>query len=334
MSQLLNEIWYGRHPLKWLLKPASLLFRVAAGLRRNLYASGRLRAVELGVPVVVVGNLSVGGTGKTPCVIWLAGELASRGLTVGIVTRGYGGTHRAWPALVGADSSPRAFGDEAVLLAKKTGCAVAAGPDRVAGAKLLLVDGPVDVILSDDGLQHYRLARAFEIAVVDGLRGLGNGLCLPAGPLREPPERLDHVDAVVVNSGPFRLAGALRAELVPSSVYNLESGERRSLADFRERAVHAVAGIGHPDRFFAALRAEGLKVDARPREDHAVLEAQDLEFGDTLPVMITEKDAVKCAAFADDRIWCVVAELAFDAGDAERLLRSLMRCLDIGEWTH
>lgn len=331
MSRLFNEIWYGRHPLKWLLWPVSLVFAFAVRLRRQLYRGGRIASVELDVPVIVVGNITVGGTGKTPCVIWLARELKRRGLRVGVVTRGYGATSREWPRRVRPDSPAAEVGDEAVLIARRTACAVAAGPDRVAAARLLSGDGAVDVIVSDDGLQHYRLGRTFEIAVVDGIRGLGNGLCLPAGPLREGGTRLDEVDAVVVNSGPWGHAGVVRAELVPTGLYNVASGEARSLESFRGVAVHAVAGIGHPERFFAVLRGLGLDVEEHPLEDHARLVADDMSFGDDKPVMITEKDAVKCGSFAHERVWCLVVELRFAARDDERLMRLLMRSLGTGE---
>lgn len=327
MSRLFNEIWYGRHPLKWLLWPVSVVFAFAVRTRRRMYRDGRITSVELDVPVIVVGNISVGGTGKTPCVIWLARELRRRGLRVGVVTRGYGATNREWPRRVHPESPAQELGDEAVLIARRTACAVAAGPDRVAAARLLLEEGPIDVLVSDDGLQHYRLGRAFEIAVVDGVRGLGNGLCLPAGPLREAAARLEEVDAVVVNSGPWGHAGVMRAELVPTRLYNVASGESRPLASLRGVAVHAVAGIGHPERFFSALRAIGLDVDEHALPDHARLKARDLVFGDDKPVMITEKDAVKCGAFAHERVWCVVAELRFATGDDERLMRLLMRGL-------
>jgi tetraacyldisaccharide 4'-kinase len=327
VSRLFNEIWYGRHPLKWLLWPVSVVFAIAVRTRRRMYRDGRITSVELDVPVIVVGNISVGGTGKTPCVIWLARELRRRGLRVGVVTRGYGATNREWPRRVHPESPAQELGDEAVLIARRTACAVAAGPDRVAAARLLLEEGPIDVLVSDDGLQHYRLGRAFEIAVVDGVRGLGNGLCLPAGPLREAAARLEEVDAVVVNSGPWGHAGVMRAELVPTRLYNVASGESRPLASLRGVAVHAVAGIGHPERFFSALRAIGLDVDEHALPDHARLKARDLVFGDDKPVMITEKDAVKCGAFAHERVWCVVAELRFATGDDERLMRLLMRGL-------
>jgi tetraacyldisaccharide 4'-kinase len=325
---LLNSIWYSNHRLKWLLWPLSLVFRWLVWLRRWLYRHGWLKSVQIGLPVIVIGNISVGGTGKTPCVIWLARELTRRGYRVGIVTRGYGGRNEHWPQPVRADSSAQSLGDESVLIAQQTGCSVAAGPDRVAAAQLLLDEGPKDVILSDDGLQHYRMARALEIAVVDGTRGLGNGLCLPAGPLREPPSRLDHVDAVIVNSGDWRRAGAYEATLTLAWARHLRSGAVEPMSNFRGREVHAVAGIGHPERFFDALRNCGMAVDGRPLDDHAEIAPGDLAFDDSNPVMITEKDAVKCKTLAHDRVWSVAAELALQARDERRLMRLVMRQLE------
>jgi len=325
LASLLNEIWYSNHPARWLLWPLALLFRAAVWIRRQLYQRGMLKSTEFDVPVIVVGNLSVGGTGKTPLVIWLARELRRRGLRVGVVTRGYRGKHLDWPERVNPDSDPAALGDEAVLLARRTECPVVAGPDRVAAVAKLLAEVPLDLVLADDGLQHYRLARAFEIVVVDGERGLGNGLCLPAGPLREPPSRLRQVDAIVVNTGDWGHAGVFRGDLVPTRVVQLSSGTSKSLADFRGQPVHAVAGIGHPARFFAMLDAHGLLVDPRPLTDHADMQATDLSFEDLAPVLVTEKDAVKCGSFAHERVWCVVADFQFRDPDGQRFMRLVQR---------
>jgi tetraacyldisaccharide 4'-kinase len=283
-----------------------------------------LKAVELPVPVVVVGNVSVGGTGKTPFVIWLAAQLRQRNLRVGIVTRGYRGRAADWPRLVTPESDAREVGDEAVLLARRTACPVAAGPDRVAAAERLLEEHTVDVLLSDDGLQHYRLARRFEIAVVDGMRGMGNGLCLPAGPLREPVERINQVDAIVVNGGDWGHAGVFRATAVVTGVHRVKDGESRSLESFKGREVHAVAGIGNPQRFFDLLEDAGLEVIPHPLEDHADLDASQLEFDEPGPVLITEKDAVKCEDVAHDDVWCVVVDLQFDSDRTARLMRLIM----------
>jgi tetraacyldisaccharide 4'-kinase len=321
----LNAIWYGESPLRWLLWPAACLYRALARLRRALYARGVLKAVQLEVPVIVIGNVSVGGTGKTPFVIWLASQLRGRGIRVGLVTRGYRGTATDWPRSVAPDDDALEVGDEPVLLARRTECAVVAGPDRVAAAQRLLAATPVDVILSDDGLQHYRLGRRFEIAVVDGVRGMGNGLCLPAGPLREPAERIGEVDAIVVNGGHWGHAGVFRAAAVVTAVRRVKDGALRPIEAFKGQRVHAVAGIGNPQRFFDLLEDSGLEVEPHPLEDHAAFGPEHLSFEDAAPVLITEKDAVKCEAFAHDDVWCVAVDLWFDADKTARLMRLVLR---------
>ena len=312
-SARLTAIWYGESPLRWVLWPVAAVYRLLAQLRRAAYARGWLKTVDLPVPVIVVGNVSVGGTGKTPFVIWLAAQLKQRGMRVGLVTRGYRGTAKDWPRAVGPDDDPTEVGDEPVLLARRTGCPVVAGPDRVAAAQRLLSQTPVDVLLSDDGLQHYRLGRRFEIAVVDGQRGMGNGLCLPAGPLREPMERIHEVDAIVVNGGDWGHAGVFRADAVVSEVRRVKDRAPRTLDSFKGKMVHAVAGIGNPQRFFDLLEDAGLDVEPHPLEDHAAFGPDDLAFEEPGAVLITEKDAVKCESFAHEDVWCVVVDLLFDA---------------------
>jgi len=328
LSRLFDSIWYRGHPLQWLLWPFGLLYRAAVLMRRSLYRHGVLQSVELERPVIVVGNVTVGGTGKTPCVVWLAERLRERGYRPGIVCRGYGGSAVQWPQPVKPDDDATVVGDESVLLARRTGCPVVAGPDRVAAVRLLLNRHAVDVVVSDDGLQHYRLARAVEIAVVDGVRGLGNGFCLPAGPLREPAERLREVDAIIVNGGEWGHAGVFRAETVATEVRQTTTGITKSVEDFKGRHVHAVAGIGHPGRFFEMLEEHGMVVEPHPLPDHAAMSAADLQFTESGTVMITEKDEVKCRAFAHDDVWCVVASMRMAAPDTERLLRLLARQLE------
>jgi tetraacyldisaccharide 4'-kinase len=324
-AELLNDIWYGKSPMRYALWPVSAVYRGLARLRRTAYQRGWRPIVEAPVPVIVVGNVSVGGTGKTPFVIWLADQLKQRGRKVGIVTRGYRGKGTEWPRVVAADSDPEEVGDEPVLLARRTRCPVVAGPDRVACVETLLEHMRVDVVLSDDGLQHYRLARAFEIAVVDGLRGMGNGLCLPAGPLREPPSRLQEVDAIVVNGAGWGHAGVFRADAVVTKVYHLKDGAERTLESFRDKPVHAVAGIGNPQRFFDLLLAADLDVDAHPLEDHAEITLDELTFDEPGAVLITEKDAVKCEHLKANGVWCVVVDFKFDADSASRLMQLVLR---------
>lgn len=325
----LEEIWYDGRAGAALLAPLAGLFRCLAALRRHAYRRGWCAVVRMRVPVIVIGNLSVGGTGKSPLVAALAARLRDRGLRVGILTRGYGAAITA-PLAVGRDALAARVGDEPAMLAAVTGAQVVVSPDRVAGARLLENLG-VELILCDDGLQHYALARDLEIAVIDGLRGLGNGRLLPAGPLREGPARLDEVDWVVVN-GSAQTApahwrgrlGTLCMELVPEAARGVDDPRRwRRIEDFRGSAVHAVAGIGHPARFFAMLRRAGLDVIEHAFADHHAYHRSDLDFGDGLPILMTAKDAVKCREFADAGCWevPVVARLLPDG--AARLVDSI-----------
>lgn len=288
--------WARNGALARLLGPVGWLFSRAASQRR-----GRLEptARAIPAPVVVVGNLAVGGSGKTPLVIWLTAAAAARGWRPGVVLRGYGG-QAPGVTTVTSDSDPAAVGDEAVLIAKRTGYPVITGRDRAAAADALVATGEVDLVICDDGLQHYRLARDIEIVVVDARRGHGNARCLPAGPLREPLCRLTEVDAVIGHGGAvdekgYRfalIAGALRPVSDPASA-SPASGDR----------VHAVAGIGHPERFFDALREMGFEVVEHSLGDHHRYRAHDLRFGDDDAVIMTEKDVVKCRAIAPPGSW-------------------------------
>ncbi len=300
--------WQPFHPAAFLLWPLSLLYGLVVKARRNAYRAGWLKVSRLSVPVVIIGNITVGGTGKTPLVIWAARHLRSLGHNPGVVLRGYGGRSTHWPKDVSADSDPAQVGDEALLLARHSGCPVVAGPDRVAAARRLVTHHRCDLVLSDDGLQHYALARDLELSVLDQARMLGNGRLLPAGPLRESAGRLREVDLAVVNGDSDSQALCFR--LMPGDAVNLIDGQRRPLAEFRHTAVHAVAGIGHPERFFDMLRHHGLKFDDRSFSDHHEFVPDDLEFGDDHAVLMTEKDAVKCERFAASNHWYlpVVAE--------------------------
>ena len=327
----LQRVWYGRSLFakicSWLLRPFSWLFASIAALRRWGFRTGLLRTVRVGRPVVVVGNITVGGTGKTPFAIWLVQVLRERGYKPGVVTRGYGGKAANWPYQVTPDSDPLEVGDEAVLLAQRTKAIVVAGPDRVADAKRAIELG-ADIIVSDDGLQHYRLAREVEFAVVDSARGVGNGCRLPAGPLRESVHRLSDVDVVVVHHrdgappSNMRVGEVARVDVNSrlGDARSLTTGRRRSLAEFAGRRVHAVAGIGHPQAFFDALRRIGLTIDATALADHATITPADLHFGDTAAVLMTEKDAVKCQRFGDDRCWAVELTMQVTDEDCKRVL--------------
>jgi tetraacyldisaccharide 4'-kinase len=320
MRAWLERVWYGEaRGAAWLV-PLALLFGAVVRLRRAAYRHGWLPSGHPGRPVVVVGNLTVGGSGKTPLVAWLASALAARGLKVGIASRGHGGS-AAGPLEVTATSDPALVGDEPVLLARRSGARVVVARDRLAAARRLAPD--VDLILADDGLQHYRLARDLEILVVDGRRRFGNGRLLPAGPLREPAGRAASVDLVVVNGGAAR-AGECAMTLAPVAVVGLGSGARSALGDWRGRRVHAVAGIGDPARFFATLRAAGLEPVEHPFPDHARIGRGDLSFGDALPVLMTEKDAVKCGSLPAAGLAYLEVTARFEDRDAERILARVL----------
>jgi tetraacyldisaccharide 4'-kinase len=312
--------WYRRGLLAWLLWPLSLVFRLLVALRRLLYWLRVLPSAHPGLPVIVVGNLVAGGSGKTPLVIWIAEALKKKGWTPAIVSRGYGGAGGA-PRAATIASEAADVGDEPIVLARRSGCPVWIGADRIAVVKALReAHRDVDVVLLDDGLQHYRLRRDLEIAVVDA-RGFGNGFMLPAGPLREPASRLRSVDAVVSHGAPIkgyamRLAGAEFHRMT-------NAADRRPAGAFAGQKVHAVAGIGDPNRFFMHLARLGVKARPHPFPDHHRYDARELDFGDGAVVLMTEKDAVKLRHAARDNWWVlpVSAELdpAFGNWLTERL---------------
>jgi tetraacyldisaccharide 4'-kinase len=344
----LSELWYScpeaqagdagqpRWIVRWalaLLEPFAWLYGAAMRARRRAYERGWLAVHTAGRPVIVVGNITVGGTGKTPLVLWLASRLGARGLTVGIVSRGYGRT-TAGPRRVRSDSRWEEVGDEPLLLSRRSGCAVVVAEDRVAAARRLAAEG-VDVILSDDGLQHLRLARDFEIVVMDGARGFGRGRLLPAGPLREPASRALSVDYVVVNETAStlmphralqgRTGPVARMRLVLGEAYRVDGGgPSRLLASFEGTPVHAVAGIGHPGRFFRSLSARGFSLIEHTFADHHPFVRGELDFPDDLPILMTEKDAVRCESFATPRMWYVRVDAELEEGDAVRLLEGVL----------
>lgn len=317
----LDHYWYSLNQVALLLLPLSWLFCALVALRRAAYRAGWLRSERLPVPVVVVGNITVGGSGKTPLVIWLARYLREQGLHPGIISRGYGGLAAHWPQPVDADSDPHLVGDEPVLMAQYCDCPMAVGPDRVAAARLLLQAHACNIIISDDGLQHYRLVRDVEIAVLDGERRLGNGFCLPAGPLREAPDRLGSVGLRVGNGRAEE--GEHLMTLQPGAVFHLRDGVQRTLDDFRGCRVHALAGIGHPPRFFQLLRDHGIEVIEHPFPDHHRYAVADVQFGDGLPVLMTEKDGVKCRAYGDEHLWSVAVSARLPEAFGARLLSLL-----------
>ncbi|MCP1676281.1 tetraacyldisaccharide 4'-kinase [Natronocella acetinitrilica] len=317
------DFWLHSGPRTLALLPLSWLYRGVMLCRRLAYRFGLRKRHQLAVPVMVIGNIFVGGTGKTPLVIWMTRYLQSMKRRPGIITRGYGGQAEKWPQLVEPDSDPYEVGDEPVLLAQRTGCPVVASPNRVEAAEALLHQFGCDVIVSDDGLQHYALARDLEVVVIDAARGLGNGHCLPAGPLREPRRRLRGVDLVVANGGPSWITHYYFT-LKLDKAHALSSDTVCDLGSFSGSQVHAVTGIGNPDRFFAALRRFGIEVIPHPFADHHPFTKRDILFDDELPVLMTEKDAVKCTRFADSRHWAVPAETVLTA-ETERMLISRVR---------
>jgi tetraacyldisaccharide 4'-kinase len=321
-AQWLNRVWYERPAPPWWLIPLSLLYGALARARRLAYARHLRPVRRLHRPVVVVGNLSVGGTGKTPLVCWLAGRLRELGYRPGIVTRGYGGSVRR-SRLVARDADPGEVGDEALLLARRTGMPVAIGRRRPVAAQLLIDEG-CDLVLSDDGLQHYALERDCEIIVIDGDRRFGNGWLLPAGPLREGRERLAAADGIVVNGGRALIEGALSMRLEACAAVALRGGRERSLESFAGTCVHAVAGIGHPERFFNMLRSYGIEVEGHALPDHAQIRPADIRFAGGAPVLMTEKDAVKCASMADERHWYVPVEVRFEEHESSALIATVL----------
>jgi tetraacyldisaccharide 4'-kinase len=320
LSRFLDRVWYGESAWRRILWPLSWSFARIVDIRRRWYRRGVLQSRSASIPVVVIGNITVGGTGKTPVTMWLAEYLKNLGFKPGIVSRGYRGRVGALPVVVTDTSDPAVVGDEPLLMARRIICPVAVHPDRAAAAELL-ADMACDVVIADDGLQHYRLKRLFEIAVVDGVRGFGNGELLPAGPLREPVSRLRTVDRVMVQARRDARVEDLAAgnpdvtpfTLAVRDVRSLRGTRTVTLAEFTGRTVHAVAAIGNPEGFFDLLRSHGIGVIPHALSDHAALSRSDLEFGDERDVIMTEKDAVKCDRFAPPNSWYAVVDVEIPA---------------------
>lgn len=308
-----------------LLLPFSGLYTLLSWLHRSLWQAGILRAEPLQVPVIVVGNITAGGTGKTPLVIWLADCLQDMGMRPGVMSRGYGGRSGKEPVRVSPDMSPDDCGDEPVMMAGRLSCPVMVGSDRVAVAKALIGIG-CDVLIADDGLQHRRLVRDFEILVIDGERGFGNGSRLPAGPLRESPQRMQTVDCVVVNGGREKSGfggSAMRMDLAGDRLRRLDDSEKTDLDDWSE-PVHAIAGIGNPDRFFDRLEQAGLTIERHAFGDHFSYREKNLDFGGDLAIVMTEKDAVKCRSFDLANAWYLPVTAKF-SGNGEGQIREQLK---------
>lgn len=320
-QQFWSDAWYQGRWWLHLLRPLAWLFsRLATARRRRL----QMTAAPVSVPVVVVGNISLGGTGKTPLLITLIAAMRERGFRPGVVSRGYGGTPPAYPYIVTAESDPVHSGDEPLLIAMATGCPVVISPRRDEAISTLLQQFDCDLVFSDDGLQHYRMARDIELCVVDGQRGLGNGFCLPAGPLRESPQRLAEVDWIIINGDlqhPSTIVDDQRRvamSVVADTWSNVKTGRQLGLAEqVFERPLLAVSGIGNPQRFFDSLTSLGLQFKTRVFTDHHAYQMQDFSDTDEMTILMTSKDAVKCRSFARTDWWslAVVAHLPDDFFD-------------------
>lgn len=328
MERLFNRIWYQKSPLwwplQWLLLPLSLLFCFLVTLRRSAYRRGWMGSSKIPVPVVVVGNLTVGGAGKTPLVIALVKWLQQTGHRPAVISRGYGRTSEAPILRVDSAGEASDYGDEPLLIAQTTSVPVYVGADRAAVAAQVVSEAQPTIILSDDGLQHYRLQRDFELMVVDAERKLGNRYCLPAGPLREPVNRLRSVDAVVWNGAAAEDGFSMQMRAGPL-VRLGEQKQQMALQEFSGKRVHAVAGIGHPQRFFLLLEQAGIEVISHPFPDHHQYNLQDLQFDAPLPVLMTEKDAVKCQHLSgiEAEVWVVPVSVELEAALKQRITETL-----------
>ncbi|MFU0930816.1 tetraacyldisaccharide 4'-kinase [Kluyvera cryocrescens] len=321
---MIAKIWSGESPLWLLLLPLSWLYGLVSGLIRLCYQIGLKKAWRAPCPVVVVGNLTAGGNGKTPVVIWLVEQLQRQGIRVGVVSRGYGGKAENYPLLLDADTTTAQAGDEPVLIYQRTGAPVAVSPVRVDAVKALLAAHDLQLVVTDDGLQHYRLARDKEIVVIDGVRRFGNGWWLPAGPMRERASRLRSVDARIVNGGEPQ-AGEIPMTLRPGEAVNLLTHQRLPVSALQN--VVAMAGIGHPPRFFTTLNECGLQpVRTVALADHKALTEADVralvEPGQQL--IMTEKDAVKCRRFAQENWWYLPVDAVLSGDRAQTLLQDLI----------
>ncbi|HJP03653.1 MAG: tetraacyldisaccharide 4'-kinase [Gammaproteobacteria bacterium] len=321
LVKVFDTLWYGGSRWALGLLPVAWVFGALTGLRRYLYRHNFKKCPSLPVPVIVVGNISAGGAGKTPVVAWLSQQLLESGYAPGIVSRGYGAQRNDEAVMVQPGADPEIYGDEAVLLAELTACPVCVCIDRSAAVQRVAREG-VNVVIADDGLQHYRMRRDFELVVVDAARGFGNGFLLPAGPLREPISRLDSVDAVLVN-GESALIGGIPFRLQQGEAVSLEDGTKRPLDSFAGQKVWSVAGIGNPERFDAQLRAAGILPDPVPVPDHGRISLSDLQARRQQPVLMTSKDEVKYRNEQTDDCWCVTAQAQFTEDHAAGLMQQI-----------
>lgn len=317
---MIDKLWYKRSGINWLLAPFAALFALLTFLRRLAYQKGLLSSYRASVPVIVVGNITVGGNGKTPMVLWLVELLTQAGYKPGVVSRGYGGKAPHYPYLLHPETTTAEAGDEPVLIYQRSGCPVAVAPKRALAVQLLVEQCHVDVIVCDDGLQHYALQRDIELVVMDGERRLGNGWLMPMGPLRESASRLQQVMAVICNGGQAR-PDEVQMSLEPSPLCNVKTHHTALISG----AVDAMAGIGYPPRFFNSLLLQGYALNQQVAyADHQVFDATELQkrFSQR-PLIMTEKDAVKCRSFALDNWWYQPVTAKLPEKFANRLLAQL-----------
>ena len=323
---MVEKIWFENHPLKYLLWPLlwplSLLFGAISKSKRQQYQSGKKQAYKAPVPVVVVGNITAGGNGKTPVVVWLVEQLQQLGYKPGVVSRGYGATAPQYPLVLDDNTPAKHCGDEPKLIYRRTGAPVAVDPLRANAVKALLETG-VDIIITDDGLQHYALERDIEFVIVDGNRRFGNESLIPLGPLREGVERLAEVDFIITNGGQAQ-QGEMPMSLTPSKAINLKTKQQVEVSELRD--LVAFAGIGHPPRFFNTLNAMNADVKVtKGFADHQDFDQQELQAlaQQGANVIMTEKDAVKCDSYAQDNWWYLPVSAQFESNDAERILNRI-----------
>lgn len=332
--RLIEKVWFHQHTAKWLLVPLlfplSILFFLVSAIRRFAYKYGWFTSIKPSVPVVIVGNIGIGGNGKTPVTLFLIEQLNKQGLKVGVISRGYGSNAPYYPFQVDKNSTADVVGDEPLLIARRSEANVIIGADRIASCVHLVEQG-CDIIIADDGLQHYRLARTFEFVVIDGKRLFGNGLVLPAGPLREPVSRINTADAVIVNGPsnfknryPHITPSVVSMNLNANDVVHVATGKRLTIASFinehlsADKKVNAIAGIGDPSRFFNTLSDNGFNIEKEKGfVDHQAFSAEDLMiFSDSIPLLMTEKDAVKCQQFAKENYWYLPVDAVFENSKA------------------
>ncbi|WP_020408753.1 tetraacyldisaccharide 4'-kinase [Hahella ganghwensis] len=322
MNQFIERLWYERSLWRLIclpfFLPLTFIYVLVVYCRKCYFLFFVRRQSQCSVPVIVVGNISVGGTGKTPLTLALIRYFHGRGYRVGVISRGYGGKPDVYPHKVLPTDDPGTCGDEPLLISQRTGAPVVIDPDRVAALRFVMESSECDLVISDDGLQHLNLQRDVEIVVVDARRGLGNGWCLPAGPLREPASRLKSVDFVIAN-GEGSIPANYQMQLAPSRLVAVSGHDSRLTNDFAGKRVHGVAGIGNPERFFLTLEALGIEVIRHAFPDHHRYTRQDIDFNDGLPVIMTEKDAVKCRVFELSDLWYLEVEGVVDQSFFENL---------------